>query len=220
MIADLAAAGGTGASLDLPRALIVRRGYKSLRFETGQGKVLRPGSAAAAEVAPGTPRPHAAKELAVPGETRWGTWTFEARVLEGKHIWEELMDLSGCLWIPEFDDPPADSHERMRVFIRQLREIDPEPVEYLDFDRIAGKKLTVRGRVPGDRFTPLGAPGQTKLKNFFIRRKVPRTERDGIPLIVAGDRVLVVARLAVSDDARLTEDTRRILKISATAQNG
>ncbi|KPL03024.1 MAG: hypothetical protein AMK75_01985 [Planctomycetes bacterium SM23_65] len=219
MIADLAAAGSTGASLDLPRGLIVRRGYKSLCFEIGQRKVLTPGSDAAAKVHPETPQPLAAKELAVPGETHWGTWTFEATVLEGKDIWEELVDLSGNLRIPEFDEPPTDPHERMRVFIRQLRGIDPEAVEYLDFDRIAGETLSVRGRVPGDRFTPLGAPGQTKLKEFFIRRKVPRSERDAVPLIVAGDRVLVVARLGVSDDVALTEDTRRILKISATAQD-
>lgn len=215
MILDLASAGSTGASLNLPRRLIVRRGYGSLRFEVGEQKPPRVGRKAVAEAAPRSSQPLAAVELAVPGETQWGRWRFQTKVLEGAEIRRELIDLSGGPDIPEFQSPPEDLRGRMRVFIRQLREIAPGAVEYLDYDRVGEEQLIVRGRLPGDRFIPLGAPGQKKLKDFLIRRKVPRAERDDLPLIVAGERVLAVAGLGISDTVALTEDTRRILSISS-----
>jgi tRNA(Ile)-lysidine synthase len=57
---------------------------------------------------------------------------------------------------------------------------------YLDL-AAAGNPLSVRTRQPGDRFHPLGAPGAGRLKEFLINRKVPRGERDRIPLVVAAD---------------------------------
>ncbi|MHC4788796.1 MAG: tRNA lysidine(34) synthetase TilS, partial [Planctomycetota bacterium] len=49
----------------------------------------------------------------------------------------------------------------------------------------AGRALQVRSRRPGDRFHPLGAPGATRLKKYFIDQKVPRHRRDRIPLVTA-----------------------------------
>ena len=220
MIVDLAATGPPGASLDLPRGLVVRRGYDLLRFEVGRRRPAEARGPGRPGPTTESPEPTSEIELNVPGESHWGGWRFSTEVLEGTSIWQELIDLSGCLVFPEFFAPPSDPRERMRVFIRRLREIDPEAVEYLDLDRIGRKTLTVRSRAPGDRFTPLGAPGQTKLKDFFIRRKVPRGERDSVPLIVAAGRVLVVAGLGIDDGAALTRETRRVLKIVSLRRGG
>jgi tRNA(Ile)-lysidine synthase len=57
---------------------------------------------------------------------------------------------------------------------------------YLDLTA-AGSALCVRTREPGDRFHPLGAPGEARLKEFLINQAVPRGERDRAPLVVAGD---------------------------------
>ena len=218
MVAEVAAAGSPGSSLDLPRGLTVRRGYDTISFEVGEPKVRPDASQARPRAVPEKPQPLTPVELAIPGETRWGRWTFYVSVLEGREIWRELEGLCGCRVFPELLSPPDDAAGRMRAFIRLLREIDPEAVEYLDCDRVGGGRLTVRRREPGDRFTPLGAPGQKKLKDFLIRRKVPRAERDAVPLIVADDLILVVVGLGVSDAARLTDNTRRVLKITATRQ--
>jgi tRNA(Ile)-lysidine synthetase-like protein len=150
-------------------------------------------------------------ELKTPGSTRWGAWTFTTAVLDTSDVWKE----PGAPDAPPSASgrPDEDVSTAMRTFIGRLRKTDPSGVEYLDLDRVGGVGLTVRGRVAGDRFTPLGAPGQTKLKDFFIRRKIPRAERDRIPLIVAGERVLLVVGLGIADGVALTEDTRRILKI-------
>ena len=47
----------------------------------------------------------------------------------------------------------------------------------------------VRTRRPGDRIQPAGMSGRKKLKDFFIGHRVPRAQRDRIPLLLAGGRI-------------------------------
>jgi tRNA(Ile)-lysidine synthase len=51
----------------------------------------------------------------------------------------------------------------------------------------AGDRVTVRNRRPGDRIHPLGAAGSRKLKDVLIDRRVPRRDRERLPLICLGD---------------------------------
>jgi tRNA(Ile)-lysidine synthase len=75
-----------------------------------------------------------------------------------------------------------------------------------------GGALYVRFRRPGDRFRPLGMSGRKSLQNFFVDRKVPRRERDGVPIVVdADDRIVWVAGYAVSEDFRVREATRDVV---------
>jgi tRNA(Ile)-lysidine synthase len=72
--------------------------------------------------------------------------------------------------------------------------------------------LFVRSRRPGDRMRPLGLTGKKKLQDVLVDRKVPRHERDRVPVVVdARDRVLWVAGHAVSQDARVTDRTRGVI---------
>ncbi len=65
--------------------------------------------------------------------------------------------------------------------------------------------LSVRNRRPGDKFRPLGAPGRRKLQDVFVDRKVPRSERDRVPVVVdANDDIVWVAGLTVAHDCRVT----------------
>ncbi len=50
-----------------------------------------------------------------------------------------------------------------------------------------GDRVTVRNRRPGDRIHPLGANGSRKLKEVLIDRRVPRRERERLPLICVGE---------------------------------
>lgn len=64
--------------------------------------------------------------------------------------------------------------------------------------------LTVRSRLPGDRLTPLGAPGRRSLQDLFVDRKVPRAERETVPVVVdAGGHIVWVAPLAVAERCRV-----------------
>ena len=65
--------------------------------------------------------------------------------------------------------------------------------------------LVVRSRRPGDRLRPLGAPGHRKLQDLLVDRKVPRDERDRVPIVVdaAGQIVWVVGH-SIAEECRVT----------------
>jgi tRNA(Ile)-lysidine synthase len=81
--------------------------------------------------------------------------------------------------------------------------------------------LAVRSRRPGDRFRPLGAPGTRKLKDFLVDRKVPRAERDSLPLVVDGrDRIVWVAGQAVAEDFRVTAASQAVILLKVRDLGG
>jgi len=79
----------------------------------------------------------------------------------------------------------------------------------LDADRL-GPLVTVRSRLPGDRFHPLGGEGRRRLKEFLIDGKIPRGRRDRIPLVVGPEGIAWVVGVRIGDPYRLTELTRRV----------
>jgi tRNA(Ile)-lysidine synthase len=52
--------------------------------------------------------------------------------------------------------------------------------------------LAIRSLRPGDRFRPAGLGGSKKLKDFLINAKVPREQRQRLPLVVAEEILWVV----------------------------
>lgn len=67
-----------------------------------------------------------------------------------------------------------------------------------------GSSVTVRSRRPGDRLWPLGAPGGRKLKDVLIDHRVPREERDRLPLVEIGGRIAWVPGVTIDEAFRLT----------------
>jgi tRNA(Ile)-lysidine synthase len=64
--------------------------------------------------------------------------------------------------------------------------------------------LTVRSRRDGDRVRPLGAPGSRKLQDLFVDRKIPRQERDRVPIVTdAGGRIMWVAGVTIAEEGRV-----------------
>ena len=84
-------------------------------------------------------------------------------------------------------------------------------VAYLDADKLPGDAV-VRRREPGDRFFPLGARGERKLKEYLIDKKFDRTAR-ARPLIASRAQVLFFPGGAVSEALRVDEKTTRILRV-------
>jgi len=80
-------------------------------------------------------------------------------------------------------------------------EVSPEREAYL---RAPVGGLSWRGRVAGDRYQPLGAPGAAKLSDLLINRKVPAELRDALPVILVGEEILWVPGLPPADSHRLT----------------
>jgi tRNA(Ile)-lysidine synthetase-like protein len=61
----------------------------------------------------------------------------------------------------------------------------------------------IRTRRPGDRMRPLGSPGARKLQDVMVDAKIPRADRDGWPLVVAGDSILWGPGCPVAEGARV-----------------
>ncbi|MEX1255097.1 MAG: tRNA lysidine(34) synthetase TilS [Dehalococcoidia bacterium] len=85
---------------------------------------------------------------------------------------------------------------------------------YLDADA-CGASLSIRTRRPGDRFQSLGLGSPKKLQDFFVDAHVPRSERDGVPLVCGERGIAWVVGLRPAEWARLTPKTRRVLRVRA-----
>ena len=83
----------------------------------------------------------------------------------------------------------------------------------LDADRC--QNLRVRRWRPGDRFQPLGMQHEKKLQDFFVDAHVPQNERATLPLVVAKEGIAWVATQRPAEWAKVTNETRRFLRISA-----
>lgn len=91
-------------------------------------------------------------------------------------------------------------------------------VQYFDYDRINGV-INIRNRQSGDIFKPLKSNGTKKIKEYFIDIKVPRDERDRIPLICKGNEAVWVVGYKISDKFKVTENTKSILKLEYSRRN-
>lgn len=85
-------------------------------------------------------------------------------------------------------------------------------IKYFDYDKINGD-IKLRYRRNGDKFTPLGMKGSKKLKDLFIDLKIPKNERDSIPLICFGEEIAWVVGYRVSNKFKTDENTQNILQI-------
>lgn len=73
--------------------------------------------------------------------------------------------------------------------------------------------LLVRHRIDGDFFYPSGFGRKRKIQNFFVDQKVPRDERDIVPLILSANDIIWVAGYRGDDRFRVAENTKRVLKL-------
>lgn len=78
--------------------------------------------------------------------------------------------------------------------------------------------LEVSPRVAGDRIQPLGMKGTKKLKDFLIDRKVPREMRDNIPVIRAGEDIIWLPSVTISEKIKVTSETKNYLILEVKKQ--
>lgn len=94
-----------------------------------------------------------------------------------------------------------------RIRVRRLAsgrvpQADPTHWQAALSPQVLLKQLSLRARRPGDRFRPLGMHGQKKLQDFFVDAKIPREEREHVPLLMAGDRIASVIGYRIAQDFR------------------
>ncbi len=83
---------------------------------------------------------------------------------------------------------------------------------FFDYDKIK-LPLYVRTRRPGDRMRPFGMGGSKKLKKLFGDLKIPREEREQIPLVASDGEIYWAVGCRRSREALVTPETRRVLML-------
>lgn len=149
--------------------------------------------------------------LPLPGGA-WAYSNYEELILSprkmelGEGLPETPLQIPGSTHLP-------DSGVRVEASFINPGELKwpPQPYQaYLDYESLPGP-LVIRSRWPGARFHPQGAPGEKKLKDFFIDRKVSRYRRDSFPLVTSGGKVVWVMGERIAHPYRITGNTRTAL---------
>jgi tRNA(Ile)-lysidine synthase len=82
--------------------------------------------------------------------------------------------------------------------------------------------LAVRSRRPGDRFRPPGLGGRArKLQDFLVDRRIARSDRDRLPLVVDGDdRIVWIVGHAVAEGFRAVTPAHGVILLKARHLGG
>ncbi len=143
-------------------------------------------------------------EVSVPGETAASGWIVNASVID-----DFSPDLES-----DFIGAPTllDSVGHRPSGIGDPAEFGVEYEAHMDFDKVA-HTLTVRPKRTGDRFCPLGLGATKRVAEFMIDARIPRSWRKRIPMVTDGDAVIWVVGCRIDDRVRVTEYTKRILRL-------
>lgn len=105
----------------------------------------------------------------------------------------------------------------IKVTINQINEApehldSSENIKYFDATKISNS-ITLRFRKNGDKFIPLGMSGYKKLKDIFIDMKIPREERNKIPLICFDNDIGWIVGYKVSNSFKIDSTTKKLIQI-------
>ncbi|MDY6838157.1 MAG: tRNA lysidine(34) synthetase TilS [Thermodesulfobacteriota bacterium] len=133
---------------------------------------------------------------------------------EKRPIFEYQISSAGYTFVPEISTC-------LHLSLCEAKEVGdpgtyPPTTALMDLSAVSFP-LTVRNPKKGDRFRPLGLSGSQKVKAFFINLKVPRSKRRRCPILLSGSRIIWVAGYRIDDSAKVTAETRRVLKAELLA---
>ncbi|MEN8724306.1 MAG: tRNA lysidine(34) synthetase TilS [Lentimonas sp.] len=97
-------------------------------------------------------------------------------------------------------------------------QIDPALEAY--FSAAQYDSFAVRGWLPGDRFSPIGAPGTKKLQDWFVDRHIRKTERKQLPVVINGSGELIwVPGFPPADCLKIRQNTKLALRLTYRTRN-
>ena len=176
-------------TLDLPGGLV---------FATDYGRALIGSREAVEGMLSPLPALNGEAAIAVPGETQVGVWQVSSSV-ENVEAGPIVQDIARG----DRQSATGEGQQGIRAS------------ETLDLDCV-GDRLLIRARQRGDRFQPLGMEGSKSLREFMIDAGIPQRWRDGLPLVVSERGIVCVPGWRIAHWARVTDATRRVLRLSIT----
>ncbi|MFQ5962701.1 MAG: tRNA lysidine(34) synthetase TilS [Candidatus Scalinduaceae bacterium] len=132
--------------------------------------------------------------------------------IEEKPVLEEVkLQVPGVTKLDEMKyKVKMEIREIKNGFLEELKRSKTKYVEAVDFNKI-NIPLTVRMRRQGDKFWPLGSGGTKKLKNFFIDNKIPRMERNTVPIVTMNGQPIWVVGWRIDNRVKITKETKKLL---------
>ena len=83
--------------------------------------------------------------------------------------------------------------------------------KWFDYDKIK-QGAVLRTRRPGD-YLEVADGAHKKLKDYLIDCKVPREDRDSLTLLADGSHIIWTVGMRISERYKVTEQTKRVLKV-------
>lgn len=106
--------------------------------------------------------------------------------------------------------------------IRGIDEVDDygdgKGTALLDADKLSFPVL-IRRRKPGDFFHPLGMGMRKKIQDLFVDEKIPRDERDVVPLLTSKGDIAWVIGYRVDERFKIDKSTKRVLECKVNVMN-
>ena len=84
--------------------------------------------------------------------------------------------------------------------------------KWFDYDKIK-QCLVIRRRRPGDYLEINREHGRKKLKAYLVDEKVPSSLRERLWMLADGSHIVWIPGYRISEGYKVTEDTKRILKV-------
>ena len=101
-----------------------------------------------------------------------------------------------------------------RVFSDKMPDTIPEKqyTKWFDYDKIV-ETLKVRTWQEGDFLTVQNGQHKKSLHRYFIDEKIPKDKRNEVLLLADGSHILWVIGKRISDDYKITKDTKNVIEI-------
>lgn len=104
-------------------------------------------------------------------------------------------------------EPTSQRPEPLKIWL------DPEPF----LTKLASScSLSVRSRLPGDRFFPAGGQGSQKLKKYLLGCRVPQKERDLLPLLCCGPHIIWAIGLKAEQNFLAKPGQSQVISLQAS----
>lgn len=118
-----------------------------------------------------------------------------------------------------FEDYKLFISSQVLQFDKKIDFLDKNNSKYFDYNKINGN-IFIRYRQTGDVFSPLGMKGKRKLKDIFMDLKIPRQERERVPLICFGNEIAWIVGYRISEKFKIDNTTKKVLQLTIESGDG
>ncbi|MBR6467605.1 MAG: tRNA lysidine(34) synthetase TilS [Desulfovibrio sp.] len=105
------------------------------------------------------------------------------------------------------------------ITCRVLNEFDREDIpedtytKWMDYAKMSDE-LCIRTRKSGDYLVINSKGNEGNLKNYMINEKIPKSERNDVPLLASGSKIYWVVGHRISEDVKVTDETKVVIEFS------